>query len=230
MQQNGLVMCLIYEGEVKRMVYHVFNKSIEEFKIFNNYYEYLRMVSAIFYYQREKPSMRFCRFISLSGKQHTNAMLSLSEKKKVVEVVAYCIMPTHPHFILEELKKNGIAMFLKDLLNSYTRYFNIKYQRKGPLWESRSKKIKIKSDEQLLHVTRYVHLNPVTAYLVDKPEDWPYSSYREYTQKGSLGEKRCRYTHLLNIEQEEYKKFVEDGIVYQRQHKELTKIKGIIFE
>ena len=69
---------------------------------------------------------------------------------------------------------------MRRLLNSYTRYFNEKIKRKGPLWEGRFKKVLVNSDEQLLHLTRYVHLNPVSAGIVEKPEDWPCSSYREY--------------------------------------------------
>ncbi|MCM8826817.1 MAG: hypothetical protein NC904_04785 [Candidatus Omnitrophica bacterium] len=67
--------------------------------------------------------------------------------------------------------------------NSYARYFNIKYGRRGPLWEGTFKNVLVNNDEQLLHLTRYIHLNPTTAFLVERPEDWSFSSYREYLDK-----------------------------------------------
>jgi putative transposase len=79
-------------------------------------------------------------------------------------------MPTHIHLVLRQLKDGGISKFMSNILNSYSRYFNIKHNRKGPLWEGRFRKVLVGSDEQLLHLTRYVHLNPVTACLVDKPK------------------------------------------------------------
>jgi len=116
------------------------------------------------------------------------------EKEKVIHIIAYCLMPTHIHMLLEEVKEDGISIFTNNVLNSYTRYFNTKHKRKGPLWEGPSKKVTIKSDDQLLHLTRYIHLNPVTAYLCNKPEEWPYSSYNEYI-KPNTNNNFCDYEH-----------------------------------
>ena len=54
-----------------------------------------------------------------------------------VEIIAYCIMPTHFHLVVKQLKEDGISFFIQQILNSYSRYFNIKTKRKGPLWEGR---------------------------------------------------------------------------------------------
>ncbi len=134
-------------------------------------------------------------------------------------------MPTHLHLILKQLKENGISIFMGNLLNSYSRYFNIRYKRKGPLWEGRFKSILIENGEYLLHLTRYIHLNPTTANLVRKPEDWELSSYKEYilNKKDAL----CDYSDLLDISKKSYREFVEDRISYQ---KELHKIKRLILE
>ena len=150
-----------------------------------------------------------------------------SQAEKVVQIVAYCIMPTHLHLILKQLKEDGIANFMRKVLNSYSHYFNIKHKRKGPLWEARFKNVLVRTDEQLLHLTRYIHLNPVTAYLVDKPEDWLFSSYKEYVSNVVDEERICKYNNILDIEPDSYKKFVEDRILYQR---DLAKIKELILE
>jgi len=212
------------------MVYHVFNRSIADFVIFNNATEFTRMLEVIQYYQIEKPSICFSEFTKLNDCKKSyvhNKPIFLAKKKKLVEIIAYCLMPTHPHLILDELKDRGVSIFINNILNSYTRYFNIRHKRKGPLWESRSKKILIKSDKQLQHLTRYIHLNPVTAYLVDKPEKWKFSSYKEYLLKISGDKKICNYDDILDIEPFSYKEFVEDRISYQR---ELAEIKHILIE
>ena len=135
-------------------------------------------------------------------------------------------MPTHIHLMLKQLEENGISRFMNNVLNSYTRYFNLRHKRKGPLWEGRFKSKLVKSDEQLLHLSRYIHLNPVTAYLTDQPELWQYSSYKEYL----CFEKElriCNFNELINMPPVNYKKFVEDGVSYQR---DLAQIKDLIME
>ena len=111
------------------------------------------------------------------------------------------------------------------VLKSYSKYFNKKYKRKGPLWETRFKNVHVDTDEQLLHLTRYIHLNPVTALLVKKPEDWNFSSYKEYLRESPR--KICEFEEFIPIEKNEYKLFVEERIDYQ---KELAKIKHLLLE
>ncbi|MFN7170259.1 MAG: transposase [Candidatus Omnitrophota bacterium] len=206
-------------------VYHIFNKSIAGFQIFNDDADYQRMVNLIAYYQQEKPPLKFSQ-VYLNSKEILERE-SLSEKDKLVEIIAYCIMPTHFHLILKQIKENGISIFMKNVLDSYSRYFNILHKRKGPLWEGRFKRVNIKTDEQLYHLTRYIHLNPVTAYLVNKPEDWPASSYWEYLELVGEKEKICHFEGLMEINPRSYKEFVEDRASYQR---ELAKIKNLIIE
>lgn len=204
-------------------VYHIFNKSIAGFKIFNNQPDFSRIVEVIRYYQKEKPSICFSNFIK--AKQDFSHKILAGEK--VVEIIAYCVMPTHLHLVLKQLKDNGITLFISNVLNSYARYFNIKCKRKGPLWQGRFKNVLVENEEQLLHLTRYIHLNPVTEYLVNKPEEWAVSSYGEYLAECNIENSLCNYSDILQIDSSSYKKFVEDQISYQR---ELAKIKNLIIE
>ncbi|MBU2102165.1 MAG: transposase [Candidatus Omnitrophota bacterium] len=212
---------------VSGQVYHVFTRSIAEFKIFNHEKEFSRMLEVIRYYQREKPEIKFSKFVQLEYEaQHTRSKC-IAEKEKLVEIIAYCVMPTHIHLILRQLKENGISTFMSNILNSYTKYFNTKHERKGPLWEARFKSIAVETDEYLLHLTRYIHLNPVTAALIDEPKDWGFSSYREYLSTEQNKEKVCKYDDVLDINPDSYRQFVEDRISYQR---ELAKIKALLLE
>jgi len=199
------------------MIYHITNKSIAGFQIFNNQNEYERAIMALVFYQRNSVSYSLSEFIRKNKKANlVDLILALPQKNPLVEIMAYCIMPTHIHLILKEMKAEGISKYVNDILNSYTRYFNSRHKRKGPLWEGHTKKVLIETNEQLLHDTRYIHLNPVTAYIIDRPEDWLYSSYKEYLELVKLDKKICNYSSILNIDVNEYRAFVMDGISYQR--------------
>ena len=198
------------------MIYHIINRSIADFVIFNDNVEYFRMVNTIRYYRSANPASSFSRFLR---DQKTNNDLG---KIHCINIIAYCLMPNHIHLMIKENNNETASKFINDILNSYTRYFNTKHKRKGPLWEGPSKKILTTTNEQLLHTTRYIHLNPVTAYLVNKPEDWPYSSYREYIGEVDNNENICKYSEELDMNCKQYKRFVEEQIPYQR---ELAQIK-----
>ena len=195
----------------------MFNKSIAGYHIFNSDRESSRMIDILRYYRRENHVISFSAFMDLSDKIGGTGAYNANEqeRKKLVEIIAYCIMPTHFHIILRQMSDKGISMYMNNVQNSYTRYFNIKNKRKGPLWESRFKSVLVETDEQLLHLTRYVHLNPVTAYLVDRPDDWAGSSYNEYVSRTE--NPICEHSDLLNISREEYKNFVEENIQQQRE-------------
>lgn len=83
------------------------------------------------------------------------------KKKHPVEILAYCLMPNHIHFLLKQILTNSISKFMSDLCNSHSRYFNIKYESVGSLYQGRFKAKKVEKDEYLIHLSRYIHLNPV---------------------------------------------------------------------
>lgn len=209
-------------------VYHVFTKSISKLIVFPLDDDYKRMLQAIFYYSFEKPPCKLSFFIERGYKDPiiSNA-LNKNNSPKLVKVIGYCLMPTHIHFILQQIMEGGISKFINMILKSYTKYFNTKHNRKGPLWEGRFKSVLVETDEQLLHLTRYIHLNPVSAYLVNSPEDWFYSSYNEYIGKIPNDQKICEFDEYIKLSPQEYKNFVEERIDYQR---ELEKIKHLILQ
>ena len=192
-------------------LYHIFSRSIAEFRIFNNDNDFQRMKGIFKYYQVAKRRVCFSHYNNAAVDGPNNIC-----GEKLVNIIAYCIMPTHFHLILKQRRENGISIYMNKLLNSYTRYFNIKYDRKGPLWEARFQRVFVETDEQLLHLTRYIHLNPVTAYIVDSPDEWRFSSYHEYQLLDNSEENICSYQDVLKIKPDLYKKFVEENIANQR--------------
>ena len=89
---------------------------------------------------------------------------------------AYCLMDNHYHFVIETLEGN-LSKGMRQLNGVYTQYFNRQYDRVGHVFQGRYKAILIEKETYLLELIRYVVLNPVRAKMVDRVEDWPWSSY-----------------------------------------------------
>lgn len=206
--------------------YHIFSRSIAGFKIFNNIFEYSRIIDQIDLLRYQNFNYKYSQFIDLGLNMQLDIKKDLQEENDIfVRVIAFCIMPTHFHLILQQKTDKGIANFIGRVLNSYSKFFNTEHKRSGPLWSSRFKSVHIKGDEQLLHLTRYIHLNPSSAGLIENPEDWKYSSYQQYLGKENCS--HCDYGGILEIKPKQYKKFVDDRKSYQ---KDLSIIKGLLIE
>lgn len=92
-------------------------------------------------------------------------------------------MPNHFHMTVRQDMEDGIRQFIQRLSGSFAHYFSVKYKKHGHIFEDKYKAVHIENEEQLYHLSRYIHLNPVTSYLVKNPEDYPYSSYNLYLGK-----------------------------------------------
>ena len=206
-------------------VYHVYTRSIDNYIAFKDESDYTRAIEAIKYYIYGKLPTSFSNYIKTKNKKIFSLKYELDINNTVVQIIAYCIMPTHVHLILKQVKDNGISIYMKNIFDSYTRYYNTKYLRRGTLWEGKFKSVHVENNEQLLHLTRYIHLNPATAGLVKNPEEWPYSSYLEYLNKNN--DQICTYVDYLDMDMKDYKKFVDDRKDYQ---KELALIKHLSLE
>lgn len=93
---------------------------------------------------------------------------------------AYCLMSNHYHLIVETPLGN-LSQIMKHINSSYTTYYNVKRKRAGHLLQGRYKAIVVEADAYAMELSRYLHLNPVRAGMVKKPEDYPWMSYRYYT-------------------------------------------------
>jgi len=197
--------------------YHVFNRGIEKRKIFLDEQDYNVFLYYLFVYTalqedvfRKYPALP----LRLQGK-------NLSEE---IEIIAFCLMPNHFHFLIKQNSKDGISKLLKQLLNAYTLYFNNKYKRVGPLMQGRFKAAIVKDDNLLIHLTRYIHLNPVASSLVNNPKEYKWSSFQNYL--GAYSEIKCMREVVLSSfpSVKEYERFVLDQVDYL---KELNKIKDV---
>lgn len=217
----------IVSGEI----YHIFNRSIAQQPIFASIYDYQRAAEVFKFYIYDKPPLRFSFYSRLPKDQKSKFIEELVKSSKaLVEVLCFCLMPNHLHFLLKNLSDNGINKFMSNFQNSYAKFFNTKTGRTGSLFQQNFKAVRIETDEQLIHVSRYIHLNPITAYLVktiEELESYFWSSYPEYLKKEKVYflKKDLVLDHFKSIK--DYKNFVTDQVDYQR---ELNKIRHLTLE
>ena len=129
---------------------------------------------------------------------------------------AYVLMGNHYHLLLETPLGN-LSRVMHYIKGSYTTYVNTKRKRSGHLFQGRYKSIVVDTDSYLLELSRYIHLNPVRAGIQGRPEDYQYSSYRNYLQQeeDDLVSRKLTF-QLLSCNQESaanlYREFVESSL------------------
>lgn len=96
-----------------------------------------------------------------------------------VDILAYCLMPNHYHFLVY-LQGDNLSAAMHRLAVAYTKGINKRFNRSGALFQGRFQSIHISDPNYLIHLSRYIHLNPVKAGFVDRAEEWEFSSYPEY--------------------------------------------------
>ncbi len=99
----------------------------------------------------------------------------------------WCLMGNHYHLLLETPRGN-LSQIMRHINGAYTVYFNIKQKRAGHLFQGRYKAILVEADTYALELSRYIHLNPVRAGMVAKPEDYQWSSYKSYIGQSEVPE------------------------------------------
>ncbi|MGL5575601.1 MAG: transposase [Sarcina sp.] len=103
-------------------------------------------------------------------------------KEQGIEVAAYCLMTNHIHILIKTSEIHP-SKFIGRLILRYTKYFNKKYDYVGKLFQDRYYSEFISDDQQLLEVSRYIHLNPYKAKMVKHPINYKWSSYKNLINK-----------------------------------------------
>jgi REP element-mobilizing transposase RayT len=118
-------------------------------------------------------------FHSPNDYQKFLSLLRVQKSKLPYLLYAYCLMSNHAHLLIER-QTDAIGRIMHRVLTGYSQYYNRKYQKVGHLLQGRHKAILCESETYLCELVRYIHLNPVRAKMVGKPEEYEYSSHRQY--------------------------------------------------
>ncbi len=211
-------------------IYHIFNKSIDRKPIFVHKKPIKRAYDTLYFYRFKNIPTRLSYFLHWS-KEKQDQFIEKIEKQHttLVEIICYCLMPNHFHLMLKQKEEHGISKFLSQFQNSFTRYFNTFTNRKGHLFLGQFKCVRIETKEQLLHVSRYIHLNPYSSYVVknlDTLHKYEPSSLLEYINKQRGF---CHTDFILSFFEnaKKYQEFVYNHSDYQRK---LEHIKHLTIE
>lgn len=214
-------------------IYHVINRGVEKRKIFMKPQDYSRFILGLYFFNDKNAkadiwtnlrSRRDKTLAVIGSRGYPGYPLAgddtlIDKRERLVDLLAFALMPNHFHFIIREIKEGGTSSFMQKMCG-YVRYFNQQYDRVGPLFQGRYKAVEIKDEGQLRTTFVYVHTNPVEL----KEPEWKdlkvknaknainwlghyrWSSYHDYvgnptfpdvTQRDSFlklygGEKECR--------------------------------------
>lgn len=204
-------------------IYHVFNRGVERRIVFTNKREYERMLTTLWFYRYAQPGATLSHYLNLSPSGKHLFEKVLITKPMGISLLAYCLMPNHFHFVLRQEANEGISRFVANITNSYTKYFNLKRKRIGPLFQGTFKAVRVETDEQFLHLTRYVHLNPVASFLqqLNELEAYMWSSYGEYCSLVKDGLCNMAVVRSL-VSLREYQNFVKDQAGYAQHLERIT--------
>lgn len=157
-------------------IYHLTLRAIDNNLLFKDINDYYRGVFSVYEFNnanpvtiqaRRKARVAFKRF--LQREMADRALSSIQsvfteedKRKKLVEVMAFCLMPNHVHLLIKQIDDGGISKFMQKIGGGYGGYFNRKYQRKGHVFMDRFEDVMIKSDIQLKIIFVYIHANPLS--------------------------------------------------------------------
>lgn len=146
-------------GRVSRIIYpgayyHLFNRGVNK--------------QAIFWDDQDRRV--FFKYLSKTVQQHE------------IKLFSYCLMSNHFHLFIQTPQPN-LDKFMHSLCRLYVTYINYRYERVGPLFQSRYQARVVDQERYAMALIRYIHQNPVLAHLVKSPSDYPWSSYGCYVKR-----------------------------------------------
>lgn len=172
--------------------YHLYNRGVEKRDIFLDDQDYSVFLSYI--------------------KQYLEPQIGSDPKSlaEEVDLIAFCLMPNHFHFIAKQKTIDGITKFIRAICTNYVMYFNKKYDRVGTLFQGKYKGVLLDNDAYLLHLSRYIHLNPTK---IGSDPKKSFSSYDYY-----LGRRHAAWlkpNEILNFFKSAQKTSLKDCLSYE---------------
>lgn len=155
-------------------LWHVLNRGVEGRNLFVDTQDYARFVHNLYEFNDSTPADNLWRLFDPSGMRDFVNPSFRKARELLVDIHGWTLMENHYHLLLSERVENGMSLFLRKLNVGYANYFNERYERKGTLFQGRTKKILIRSQSHFLYILHYLHLNPLD-YLPEAQE-WRFRS------------------------------------------------------
>jgi putative transposase len=175
--------------------YHVYNRGAHKQAIFTNEQDYFRFSLLLHLANSKTPFELRTIFKKYGGRSSADIFTGEKIENRLVDILAYCLMPNHFHLVVRQKEEGGVAQFMKKLSTGYSMYFNTKYKHSGVLFQGRFKSRHISNEKYFRYIFSYVHLNPFDLFepgwkergfanrkaARDFLSAYPYSSFRDYS-------------------------------------------------
>ncbi len=169
---------------MKGNYYHIYNRGIDNRPIFFN-------------------DDNYHYFIRLMKENH---------KRYNISILVYCLIPNHFHILVQQKSEIDVSRFVQSLNNAFVQGINKQLKRKGTLYEGRTQTKLIQDEDYLMHVCRYIHLNPIKHNLVKNISDWEFSNFQTCINGENDELTEMNFIVELFGSRDSYKEFVEDYI------------------
>jgi putative transposase len=211
--------------------YHIFNRTIADQPIFSDDRICNRALKTFWFYQKRQQRKKLSDFLRMGGVAQEEFLSYMNTLPSIVALHCYCLMPNHFHLLVTQRTSGGISYFVGALQNSLAHFYNTLRGAKSPIFLPGFQAVHIDSDAQLMHVSRYIHLNPYTSSLVHsftELYDFPWSSLKDYLSP-SLDISMLD-TSLINSligAPNKHRQFIDDQADYQRSLHFLTHSRSV---
>jgi putative transposase len=203
--------------------YHIYNRGVEKRRIFQEDADYKRFIHDMYEFNDDNfVASSNVRLSCRKPKEVNEKMIDVTfvnkdrkPRKLLVDILSFCLMPNHYHFILKQRIDGGIVKFMKKIGSGYVAYFNLKNKRVGPLYQGSYKAIYINKQQYLDYLLFYVHFNPLDLFeenwrggevrdynkLMNHVDNYHWSSHPDYLEKGRFPSVTNRefYLKLMNV-------------------------------
>jgi putative transposase len=149
-------------------IYHIYNRGTDKRAIYLDDNDRQRFIFNLYEFNDLNPA---------PNSFYKTQSYEVGPRKKVVEILAYCLMPNHYHLMLRQIEDGGVTLFMRKLGTGYTMYFNKKYERSGSLFQGKFKSVPVETDEQLRYLPHYIHANPIDPLMGDGIAQLSYSRW-----------------------------------------------------
>lgn len=168
--------------------YHIYNRGVEKRVIFQDDQDYHVFLSYLKEYLLPKDEERLLDILSNPSSTPTEKdkavkALHLNNFFNEINLISFCLMPNHFHFLVKQRGAGSIDRFINSLCTRYSMYFNRKYRRVGSLYQGVYKAVIISTDEQLIQLTKYIHRQSLSLASQGQALEPHPSSYQDYLGK-----------------------------------------------
>jgi putative transposase len=196
--------------------YHIYCHAVDSLLLFQGERDYERFLALLFAANSMNSIPRLDRSHKLSFIQDI-FLGQIDIGKPLIEIICFCLMPTHFHLLLRELQDSNISKYLHKVQTSHSKYINLKYDRRGHVFESRFHSRHINNNDYLLNISVYIHKNSKDLKgWTGREIEYPWSTYQDFVVEN-------RWQHLIKpdiiLDQfkngKDYHHFVEENYATQ---------------